>query len=295
MQESSKPYLLLIIGVCSVSISSILIRLTHTSPLIIAFYRQLFCAVMVAPFLFNRPEQESVTWKDYRLLIVSGFFLALHFATWITGLTLTSIARATLFVDLQPIWAAIFGAIFLKEHLNKVEMAAIAIVTIGGIITVFPHLKDGGNSLLGDGLALTGGIVGAAYLLIGRSVRERITWLKYMYSVYYISAAWLLVANLFLLRIFPRPQQSDLIWLILMALIPGILGHGLFNAAIRYLKGYIVNAALLGEPVLATLLAYLLFSEKPDRYFYGGAALIFAGLLILFTAKQRISSPLSDE
>src|SRR5262249_31871565 len=134
------------------------------------------------------------------------------------------------------------------------------------------------------------------YLLIGRSVRARITWLKYMYSVYYISAAWLLVANLFILRIFPRPLQGDLMWLLLIVLLPGILGHGLINPAIRHLKGYIVNAALLGEPVLATLLAYILFSEKPDRYFYLGAVLIFGGLLLLFTAKTRgSSSPLSDE
>ena len=285
-QRGWSPFLYLIIAIFAVSCSAILIRLTHTSPIVIAFYRQTFSAIMLLPFV-NRDPEVVLSRKNYMLLIVSGLFLALHFAAWITGLTYTTVARATLFVDLQPIWAAILGAILLKERLSVVEALAVLLVSIGGIFSVGSHWKEGGTSLLGDGLSAAGGIAGACYLLIGRKVRSEISWLRYMFSVYYFSAIWLLLFHLALFRSFPVPYQKDLVWIVAMALIPSILGHGLFNAAIRKLKAYVVNAAFLGEPVLATFFAYLLFRETPDPSYYMGATLVLTGLLILFLRQRR--------
>jgi drug/metabolite transporter (DMT)-like permease len=175
----------------------------------------------------------------------------------------------------------------LKERLSPLEVFAVLLVTFGGIVTVGAHWTEGGSGILGDALSIIGGVAGACYLLIGRSVRSKISWLRYMYSVYYFSAAWLLLFHLAMFRRFPVPFEKDLIWILAMALVPSILGHGLFNAAVRRLKAYVVNAAFMGEPVLATFLAYLLFREVPDRFFYAGAALIFTGLLILFLRQRR--------
>jgi len=286
MTERSKPFIFLVIAICAVSCSAILIRLTHTSPLVIAFYRQLFSALMLLPFVRAKSGAE-IPRKDYWLLILSGLFLALHFGTWITGLSYTSVAHATLFVDLQPVWAAILGAIFLREHLNRIEIFAVCIVTFGGILTVVPQRGIGNATLTGDLLALSGGIAGAAYFLIGRGVRARISWLRYVFCVYSFSAVWLLLFCLCLYRSFPLPAERDLIWIVLMALVPSLVGHGLFNLAIRKLKAYVVNAAFFGEPVLATILAYFLFAESPDRYFYAGAAIIFAGLFLLFRSQKE--------
>jgi drug/metabolite transporter (DMT)-like permease len=221
--------------------------------------------------------------RNKLLLIVSGFFLAAHFATWISSLFYTTVARATLFVDLQPVWAAILGTLFLRERLSGVAVAGVAIVTAGGCVTVAGSWEGGGPRIAGDLLAVAGGVAGAAYLVIGRSVRFAIPWARYMLAVYGISAAWLLLLCLVSTGgAFPRPAERDLLWIGFMAIGPGILGHGLINLAIRDLKAYAVNAALLGEPVLATILAYFLFAEKPDAFYYAGAALIFAGLLLVF-------------
>ncbi len=287
MTERDKSFVYLVVAICAVSCSSIFIRLTHTSPLVIAFYRQLFSALMLLPFVRADSEAQFYGRSTWLLLILSGLFLALHFATWITGLSYTSVARATLFVDLQPVWAAILGAIFLRERLKQVEIFAVCIVTLGGILSIVPRWGQGNTTFSGDLLALLGGIAGAGYFLIGRGVRSRISWLHYMYSVYYISAIWLLVFYLCIYRTIPLPAERDLIWIVLMALVPSLVGHGLFNLAIRKLKAYVVNAAFFGEPVLAAVLAYFLFGESPDRYFYPGAAIIFAGLFLLFSCQKE--------
>jgi drug/metabolite transporter (DMT)-like permease len=262
--------------------------LCHTPPLIIAFYRQLFSATLLLPFVQNR-NYDPLGRSGWLLLVLSGFFLAMHFATWLIGLTLTSVARATLFVDLQPIWAALFGALLLNERLKTGEIVAVVLVTFGGMVTVGGQTKFGSSStLLGDLLAIVGGIAGAGYLLIGRKVRADISWVQYMFSVYWISAAWLLLVNLIWLRgTFPLPDARDVVWIILMAIVPSLIGHGLFNLAIRHLKAYVVNAGFLGEPIVATILAYFLFAEIPDPYFYAGASLVFAGLTLLLLRQRR--------
>lgn len=272
---------MLLVAVFSVSISAILIRFSITPPLIVALYRQLFCAVLFLPFA-QRISWPTLERREIFLLILSGFFLALHFGSWITSLLYTSVARATLLVDLQPIWAAILATVFLKERLSRKESFAILLVTIGGFLSVSKEIFKSSPSLIGDSFAVFGGFAGAAYFLIGRALRRKISWTHYMFIVYGISAAWLLIINLLLVPKFPVPQQRDLVWIFLMALIPGILGHGLLNLSLRYFKTYVVNTALLAEPVLATTFAFLFFHEIPEPHFYAGGAIVLIGLLLIF-------------
>jgi drug/metabolite transporter (DMT)-like permease len=288
--SSSARFLYLLLAVFAMSCSSILVRLTHTPPIVLAFYRQLFSAVILLPFV--RGSREIVlSRRDYGLLILSGLFLAMHFATWITGLFYTTVARATLFVDLQPVWASILGAVFLRERLSRLEILGVLIVTIGGILSSGLHFTGSSQSTtFGDLLCVAGGIAGAAYLLIGRKVRSEIPWLNYMYSVYYLSALWILVFYLAFFRIFPLPDRRDLFLILGMALLPSILGHGLMNLAIRYFKAFVVNAAFLGEPILATILAYFFFREVPDIYYYIGAILVLSGLILILLNQREESA-----
>lgn len=280
-QPKISPTVILIVAVFSVSISAILIRFSISPPLILALYRQLFCAVLFLPFA-QRISWPSLQRREILLVILSGFFLAIHFGSWITSLLYTSVARATLLVDLQPIWAAILASVFLKERLSGKEIFAILLVTAGGVLCVSKELFEASPSLIGDAFAVIGGIAGAAYFLIGRAVRTKISWTHYMFVVYGISAVWLLIINLLLVHKIPVPQQHDLFWIFLMALIPGILGHGLLNLSLRYLKTYVVNTALLFEPVLATVFAFLFFQEIPEPHFYAGAAIVLVGLFLIF-------------
>ena len=285
MDKNLKPTIILITAILSVSVSSILIRLCATPPLVIAFYRQSFCLLFFLPFI-GRDRRPVLSRRDYFLLAVSGFFLALHFATWISSLSYTTVAHATLFVDLQPVWAAVLGTLFLRETLGPLEILAVAVVTTGGVLIMGTGWAKPGGMLIGDLLALAGGMAGAVYLLIGRFIRHRISWARYMYSVYYISAAWLLVFSILFHGRLPYAELRDLPLLIVMALVPGIGGHGLMNLSLRHFKAYVVNTALLGEPVLATIFALFLFHEVPEAYFYAGAFFVIAGLVAVFRLQK---------
>jgi len=66
----------------------------------------------------------------------------------------------------------------------------------------------------------------------------------------------------------------------LLALIPTCIGHSLINWAARKIEVFKVNFFILGEPLLAPLLAYIYFGEKPLGIFYLGAVLVFTGIIL---------------
>jgi drug/metabolite transporter (DMT)-like permease len=75
--------------------------------------------------------------------------------------------------------------------------------------------------------------------------------------------------------------------LLLMAIVPHLLGHGALNWAVRHLPAYLVSLTALGEPILATLYAFLLFGEVPAPLIYPGALLIGTGVFLAMRIETR--------
>ena len=87
-------------------------------------------------------------------------------------------------------------------------------------------------------------------------------------------------------------SKSKIVWLFLMALVPHVVGHGALNWAVRRLRAYVVNLAVLGEPVLASCYALLVFGEAPPVTLYPGAALIGLGVaLAVYFESRRAPGP----
>jgi drug/metabolite transporter (DMT)-like permease len=139
-------------------------------------------------------------------------------------------------------------------------------------------------------LALAGAIAAAGYLLIGRSLRVRVSLVSYVFMVYGM-AAIVLVAIMLTAGESPfgYPPVTYL-WFLLLALIPQLIGHSTYNWALGYLSAAYVSIALLGEPIGSTFLAYLLLKEIPTPMKIIGAILILVGIYIA----SRTTTPPSD-
>jgi drug/metabolite transporter (DMT)-like permease len=66
----------------------------------------------------------------------------------------------------------------------------------------------------------------------------------------------------------------------LIALVPMIFGHTLYNWALRYVPAPVVSVSLLGEPVGASVLAFFLLNEVPSRQVVLGGVVTLAGILL---------------
>jgi drug/metabolite transporter (DMT)-like permease len=298
--QPSKAFVTLAIlgGILAVSTSSIFIRFANQDApsLAIAAYRLTLANLVLAPLTLTRYRSElsRLTRREILLGLLSGFFLALHFATWISSLAYTSVASSVVLVTTTPLWVALLSPLILKEPSGKPVIIGMLLSLLGGIIVglsdscawhnglVCPPLATfiHGTAFLGDFLALCGACMAAGYIMIGRSLRAKMSLIPYIFVVYGMAALVLLVILFFSGERSFGFQPGTYVWLLLLALIPQLLGHSTFNWALRYLPASLVSVTLLGEPIGSTFLAYFILKESPTLLKIAGAVLILSGIYI---------------
>lgn len=300
------PLLGLAIGLLAVSTASVLIRLgqQEAPSIVVAAARLGIAALILLPFAwrYSKAEIEGLSRKQWVWLVLAGFFLALHFAAWITSLEFTSIASSVVLVTTTPLWVSLFSPIFLKEKISWAlavgMLVAIAGSVIVGMANVCAVTQAGlecssweeifnGESLWGNFLALVGAWMAAGYVMVGRKARSDISLLAYIFPVY-ATAAIVLVAGVYIsgnsLLGYPLPTYF---WFLLLALLPQIIGHTSYNWALGYLPAAFVSITLLGEPVGSVILAMILLAEAPSLFEIIGGVLILAGILISVRYKAK--------
>jgi drug/metabolite transporter (DMT)-like permease len=181
---------------------------------------------------------------------------------------------------------ALFGWIFLRETLRIKGAIGIFIAVSGSIIITGGDFSLNPDYLFGDILAIIGAVMAAAYITIGRQVRKKVYLIIYIFYCYTISAIGLLLIVL----MFDEPligfSSKSYLYFFLLGLIPTVLGHTLYNWALKHLKAFLVGVCILGEPIGATILAWIVLSQTPHTFFYMGAGLIGIGVLILFSSEK---------
>jgi drug/metabolite transporter (DMT)-like permease len=283
---SPAPYIGVVVAVFSVSFASIFIRWSEAPPVVIAAYRMLFAALMLLPFAvvhreaqFKFLDRKTISW-----LLVIGLILALHFATWITSLGMTSVASSTILVTSHPLLVGAVSIIYFKES-GKWTAVGVAIGFIGVVFISIMSIGDG--SWDGNLLAFIGGVFAGIYILAGRVMRKKVNLIAYAFIIYLSAAAFLFLAAIILNQpIWPYPIEEFVLFL-LLAGVSTILGHTVYNWSLKYVTAPLVSASLLGEPILASVLAAIILVELPSPYIYLGGALILIG--VLFVLYDEIS------
>jgi drug/metabolite transporter (DMT)-like permease len=282
------PSLALISGVLAISTGAIFARLADAPPLVIAAYRVGLASVVLAPIAWWQARKELVrlTKKDYGLAVLAGLFLALHFGTWIASLDYTSVANSVVLVNTHPLWVGLLTPLITKDRLSVKTKISIVISVIGGTIIGAGDFAVGDEALWGDFLALLGSICAAIYLLLGRNLRSKLSLLAYV-IICYGSAAIVLWTMVLVLRL-PVTGFSTTTYtaFIGMALISQIIGHSSYNWALKWFSTSLIAVSLLGEPIGATILAYILFNEGLTWLKFVGGTLILAG--IYFAARGEM-------
>lgn len=291
MNATEHPRFIVVVGVAFASLSAIFIRLSDSPPLAIAFYRMLLTSAMLLPsyliglrrqrrrrFPHAGPDAVRHPLRVVLLLGLSGFFLALHFATWITSLQYTSVASAVVLVTLHPIFVATGSIVFLRESVRPAVFVCIFAAIAGSIILSVSDAGSDPGAMTGNLLAIAGAITVSGYMLIGRAVRRTVGVVTYNFSVY-VSATVLLWMFTFVGTV-PLTGYALREYLIFLSLafFCTILGHSVFNWGLKYLAASFVSASILLEPIFASVLAAILFAEIPGPAALLGGAIVVVSL-----------------
>ncbi|MCU9600820.1 DMT family transporter [Pallidibacillus thermolactis] len=276
------PLFLIFIGVISVSTSAIFVKLSSAPAGVLAFYRLFFSVVILAPLFLIKyvNEIKNMTKKDIILSIIAGVFLAFHFILWFESLNYTSVASSTVLVTMQPLFSFIGTYLFFKEPLSVRSMVS-AIITISGCIIIsWGDFYIDESAILGDLLALIACGLITSYLLIGQSIRQRISLVTYTFVVYFMSSITLFLYVLIKGEtLYPYPVE-DWTYFLLLAIIATLLGHSLFNLAIKWVSTNVISMAILFEPVGAAILAFFILGESLVWTQLLGGIIVIIGLAI---------------
>ncbi|MGM9966073.1 DMT family transporter [uncultured Rummeliibacillus sp.] len=271
------PLIAILIGVFSVSTSAILVKLADADSGVIAFYRMLFSVLIMAPAFLTHYKNEvlNIQKRDWLFSIIAGVFLAFHFILWFESLHYTSIASSTVLVTLQPLFAIGGTYFFFKEPIVFKTIISGLIAIAGSVLISWGDFKVGGLAFYGDMLALIACALVTGYMLFGQDVRKRVSLTTYTIIVYSTSTFTLFFYVLFKGESFGPYPTMDWIWFILLAIVPNLLGHNLFNWAIKWVSANVISIAILFEPVGASILAYFIFNE------YLVATQVFGGIIVI--------------
>lgn len=281
------------VGVLAVSAAAIFIRLAEAPALAVAFWRNALGALVLVPFALYWRE----TFPRGRVLrvgIASGMALGVHFGFWISSLDYTSVAASVVLVCTQPVFVAILAYLIFGERTSLLSFFGI-LISLAGTAVIASDGSVGSATSLGNALALFGAIAIAVYVLIGRSLRTTgVGVLPYSIVVYASAAVTLAPAALFGgAPLWGYPAETWF-WLWTVTLGPQILGHTVFNWALRYVQASIISGTILAEPVVSALLAWLILSEKPGLATLLGGAVVLLGLFLLlrgYRAPREGSAP----
>lgn len=277
------PNLVILVSIVAVSTASILIRWSDAPAVIIAMYRMLISVALLLPFFIRNDgvtKLKELGTRDILGLIAVGVVLAIHFASWITSLGMTSVASSVIFVHIDPIFVAIVSHFFLKERISGRILAGIIISLVGVSIIAMGDAMVSEASLRGDLLALLGGLMLGIYLLGGRMFRRDLDLTTYVVPVYASAALVLILMSLLTGAPLTGYDSREYLLFFLIALVPMIFGHTLYNWALRYVSAPIVSVSLLGEPVGASILAFFLLNEVPSGQVLLGGIVTLAGILM---------------
>ncbi len=280
-------YLGIFFAVLCMSTSSIMIRFSTAPAIIIAFYRLLMTSGLAAAWQGVELPQKltALSRRDFVFIVLSGVFLALHLAFWITSLSYTSISSSVLFTNLQVIFVLAFSIFFLREKMSPIVIAGILIALLGSMLVGAGDLRNG--RFVGDMMALAGGAFVAVYYITGRYVRARVETMAYTFITCAVAALVLLAASLLMGLPLGGYRSLDWVLFFLMALGPGIGGHAVFNWALKYVKAPVVSVSVLGESVGASILGYLIFNEALLWYQLSGGGLILLGIYLAVTNEAK--------
>ncbi len=275
----------LLLAVLAVSWASIFIRWCGDTPaLVIAFYRMFWSALILLIYqMISAPRLlrlDRLRRRSRGLIILAGILLALHFATWIASIQLTKISHSLILESTHPVFALLLSPIFLKEKGSWYAVTAAILTLFGIVIIAGQDVFSLDGKFIGDILALASALFVTLYVLIARHQRDQVQLIPYLVAVYSGAALLLLILIMFSGHpVLDYPLEIHGI-MILLALIPTGVGHSLINWAARKIPVYKVNFSILGEPIIASILAFWFFGEQPYGFFYIGAIFILLGIIL---------------
>lgn len=282
-------------GLTAFGFAPILVRTAPgTSPLVLVTYRTVFAVLLLLPYwLWNRDATARPGKQTERLWIaLGGGCLGLHFTCWIASLYYTSVASASVLVTFHPIIMILVERLWLKRRFARTTWIGVILAFSGSVLLGISDSRieqSFADPLFGNVLAMTAALIFVVYLLIGQKIRRSRAWIDYVFPVYGYAALACILLALSLGHDLVEVSTAGVLAGAGLALGPQILGHGSMNFAVKFVSPTLLSTLVLSEPLLASVLALLIFGELPPVTSLVAMIVILTGVAL--TWRKRAARP----
>lgn len=279
----AKPDLIRLgVGIIGIGTSGPLIAMSAMPVLTLIFWRNLGGALLTLPFaLRHSRDRIGVKWA-----VIAGVLLALHFIGFFLAMRMTTVAAGTALVALQPIFAALFVK-FSGGHIPSTAWLGMIVSFVGVIMVSGVDLTISFRSFVGDIAAIISAALAAAYMMAGSRAQRSLETSTYTTIAYFTCSLTAFPMALLLgneIFIFSRNE-----WLILIGLILGaqMLGHTMFNSALKRVSPAIVSLIVFFEVPVSAVLAAWWLDQRPPLGIIPGIVLILMGCILVVTRTRE--------
>jgi len=290
-----KVYGGLFVGLTAISLSPILVRYAADySGILLASIRTVLASLILIPFYLAKKKQiqsDSLnSIKEHVWLIIAGLALGLHFIAWISSLYYTSISSASVLVCIHPIILIVVERTLMRVSFRPVVWVGVILSFIGTLLLGYFDMSAENKfpqAGLGNTLAVLAAAIFAIYFIIGRKLRQKREWIGYVFPVYSYAA---ITCVLFLLIKEGIPSEIDTKLFVIglgLAVGPQIFGHGALNYAVKHISATLLSTLILAEPILASILAYILFQELPMTQSVLAMIVILIGIGVTWKRRRK--------
>lgn len=280
----------LVFGAVALGFAAPLVKLSELGPQATSFWRLLISLPALALILaLDRNPQPGK--PDYRLIVLAGFLFAGDLAVWHAGITLTTVANATLLANLAPV-VVVIGAFFLfGERFGKGFLIAAALALTGAVLISAANIEIDPARLPGDALSAFTALWYGAYMLAVRAARKTASSALFMFVSTIVSAIGAGLVAVFMGEdIWPQTLAA---WgpLLLLGLGVHIAGQGGLAFGLGRVPAGLASIIILIQPMVAALAGWLIFDEAMVPIQIFGAALVLAGAWLARRSAQTDARP----
>ena len=284
---NTKITLLLILALLSVSTSPIIGRaLVGVNAVSISFWRMFIAAIILWGFSIIKPQGKMKDKINTNRTICAGILLGIHFALFFEAIKMTKIANATFLGTLAPFFTLLVELYILKRYYNNKVLLGLFFTLIGSIVILGYQFNLDSQYTIGNLYALLCSVCIAIALMIGEKVRQKENTIVYTRSLYLSASFTLFIVSLLVNQTLLNFNINEFLGLFFLGLVPTILGHNSIYYSIKYVPPTIVAAFPLGEPIIATIFAFFIFSEYISLNIFIGGSITGLGLILISIYKK---------
>ena len=284
---NTKITLLLILALISVSTSPIIAKaLTGVGAISISFWRMFFASIALWLFSMIKPQGEMKVSANRSKTICAGILLGIHFALFFEAVKITKIANATFLGTLAPFFTLLVELYILNRYYNKKVLLGLFCTLIGSLIILGYQFNLESKYTIGNLYAILCSVSIAIALMIAEKVREKENTIVYTRTLYLSASITLLIIAIFFNENLISYNLNEYLGLLFLGLVPTILGHNSIYYSVRYVSPTIAAAFPLGEPIIATILAFFIFNEAITSNIIIGGLITFSGLILISQYKK---------